>query len=31
MINASNKGIYVEFWRKNNITLVDQLSNAGKY
>ena len=28
MINASNKGIYIEFWRKNNTTLVYLLSNC---
>jgi len=27
MINASNVGICVEFWRKNNTTLVYLLSN----
>ena len=28
MVNASNKGICVEFWRKNNTTLVYLLSNC---
>ena len=28
MINASNEGICVEFWRKNNTILVYQLSNC---
>jgi len=28
MINASNEGICVEFWRKNNTTLVNLLSNC---
>jgi len=27
MMNASNEGIFVEFWRKNNTTLVFLLSN----
>jgi len=27
MINASNEGIYIEFWRQNNTTLVYLLSN----
>jgi len=25
MINASNEGMFVEFWRKNNTTLVNLL------
>jgi len=28
MINASDKGIFVEFWRKNTISLVYLLSNC---
>jgi len=28
MINASNEVIYVEFWRKNNTTWIDLLSNC---
>jgi len=28
MINASNEGICVEFWSKNNTTLVYLLSNS---
>ena len=28
MINASNEGIYVKFWRKNNTTLVYLFSKA---
>jgi len=28
MKNASNEGICVEFWRKNNTTLVYLLSNC---
>jgi len=28
MINASNEGICVEFWRKNNTTFVYLLSNC---
>jgi len=28
LINTSNKGICVEFWRKNNTTLVYLLSNC---
>jgi len=28
MINASNEGICVEFWRKNNTTFVNLLSNC---
>jgi len=28
MINASNKGICVELWRKNNTSLVYLLSNC---
>jgi len=28
MINASNEGICVEFWRKNNTTLVYLLSST---
>jgi len=27
MINASNKGMCIEFWRQNNTTLVYLLSN----
>jgi len=28
MINASNEGICAEFWRKNNTTLFNLLSNC---
>jgi len=28
MINGSKEGICVEFWRKNNTTLVNLLSNC---
>jgi len=28
LLNASNEGICVEFWRKNNTTLVFLLSNG---